>query len=133
MWKVSPGMIRRPFTNSSLETYDTSGCPGTWCSFLSWGCKSPNSCTADDEIVGLEMLAAHDQHMMLGEGFVQRSAGFAVDRLREIEAGDLGAGVIRQRRNGEGCHERSLHANILFSERYRRTGVRVKQPHVALG
>jgi hypothetical protein len=60
------------------------------------------------------MLAAHDEHMVLGEGFVQCRAGFAVDRPREIEVSDFGAAVIRQRRNGEGCHERSLHANICF-------------------
>jgi hypothetical protein len=80
------------------------------------------------EIAGRKMLAAHDQHMMIGEGLVQHDAGLAVDRPSEIEAGDLSASVICQRRDGERCHERSLHANILFAERYRRTGVRVKKP-----
>ena len=79
------------------------------------------------ELVRHEMLVAHHQHVMRGEGLVQRGAGFDVDRLLEIEADDLGAGVIGQRRDGEGCHERSLHAGILLSERYRRPGVTVKR------
>jgi hypothetical protein len=58
--------------------------------------------------------------MMLDEGFVQLSTRFAIDRLREIEARNLSAGVTRQRRNSEGRHECSLHANILFGKRYRR-------------
>jgi hypothetical protein len=47
---------------------------------------------------------------MLGEGAIERSAGFGIDRLGEIDAGNFSAGVIRQRRDGEGRHGKSSHA-----------------------
>ena len=62
------------------------------------------------EVFRREMLVAHDQHVMLGEGAIERGAGFGIDRLGEIDAGDFGAGVIRQRRDGEGRHGKSSHA-----------------------
>jgi len=57
-----------------------------------------------DELVGREMLVAHDQHVVVDEGLVERGARVGVDRLGEIEADHFGAGVIRQWRDGEGRH-----------------------------
>jgi hypothetical protein len=56
------------------------------------------------------MLVAHDQDVMLGKGAIERSAGFGIDRPGEVEAGHFGAGMIRQRRDGEGRHGKSSHA-----------------------
>jgi hypothetical protein len=56
------------------------------------------------ELIWREVLVAHDQHMMLGKGATQEGASIRVDRPRKIEADDFGAGVIRQGRDGEGCH-----------------------------
>jgi hypothetical protein len=39
--------------------------------------------------------------MMIDEGLVERGARLRVDRLREVEADDLGSGVIGQWRDGE--------------------------------
>src|ERR1700687_5929814 len=61
------------------------------------------------ELVRIEMLVAHDQYMMFGAGLVPRGAGFAIDRSPEIDAGDFGAGVSRERRNAEGRHGKSSH------------------------
>jgi hypothetical protein len=47
--------------------------------------------------------------VMVGEGAVERDAGLGIDRLGEIETGDFGAGVIGQRRDGEGRHGKSSH------------------------
>jgi hypothetical protein len=57
-----------------------------------------------DELVGREMLVAHDQHVMVDERLVERGARLGVDRLREVEPDDLGPGVVRQWRDGEGRH-----------------------------
>ena len=62
------------------------------------------------ELFRREMLVAHDQHMMLGKGAIELSAGFGIDRLSEVKARDFGAGAIRQRRDGEGRHGKSSHA-----------------------
>jgi hypothetical protein len=56
------------------------------------------------ELLRGEVLVAHHQHVMLGEGMVESGAGFRVDRLGEVEADDFGAGVIGQGRDGEGHH-----------------------------
>jgi hypothetical protein len=53
---------------------------------------------------------AHYQHVMLGEGAAQDGAVVGVDRLREVEADDLDAGVSRQRRDGERRHRMTLQA-----------------------
>ncbi len=42
---------------------------------------------------GGEFLVADHQHMMVGEGAVQRGPGLGVDALVQVEAADLGAGV----------------------------------------
>jgi hypothetical protein len=59
------------------------------------------------ELVRREMLVADHQHMTLGEGLVERVARIRIDRLREVETGNLGAGVLRKRRDGEGRHDTS--------------------------
>ncbi len=65
------------------------------------------------ELVRREVLVAHHQHVMLGEGAAQGGAVVRVDRLGEVEADDLDAGVIRQRRDGEGRHRMTLRAGGL--------------------
>jgi hypothetical protein len=65
---------------------------------------------------------------MLGESAIERGAGFGIDRLSEVETRNLGAGVIRQRRDGEGRHGRSSHA--VFVRKTLTLGAwRVKAPH----
>jgi hypothetical protein len=56
------------------------------------------------ELLRREVLVAHHQHVVLGKGTVELRAGFRVDRLREVEPGYFGAGVVGKGRNGEGCH-----------------------------
>jgi hypothetical protein len=50
------------------------------------------------------MLVAHDQNMVLDESLVDRGTGVGVDRPGEIKPGDFGAGMIAERRDGEGRH-----------------------------
>ena len=56
------------------------------------------------ELLRGEVLVAHHQHMMIGEGASESGAGVRVDRLGEVEANDFGGGVIRQGCDGEGRH-----------------------------
>jgi hypothetical protein len=44
-----------------------------------------------------EFLAADHQHMMIGKRAVQCRTGLGVDALVEVEAADLGAGVLGHR------------------------------------
>ena len=57
-----------------------------------------------DEIGRLVFLVAHDQHMVLRKGAVQRRAGLGIDRLRQVEAADLGAGIVRGQRRDRVRH-----------------------------
>ena len=75
------------------------------------------------------MLVAHDQDVMLGEGAIERGAGFGIDRLGEIDAGDFGAGVIGQRRDGEGRHGKSSHA-VFVCKTLSPDPRRVKEPPI---
>ncbi len=68
------------------------------------------------ELVRREVLIAHHQHVMLGEGAAQDSAVLAIDRPREIEAGDLDAGVRRQGRDGQ-RHCMTLYARVFSTKR----------------
>src|SRR5881227_4443971 len=61
------------------------------------------------ELLRREALVTDDQHVMVNESPVQGLAVLRLDRLPKIEAGHLGAGMIRQRRNGERGH-RFAHA-----------------------
>jgi len=61
------------------------------------------------ELLRREALVTDDQHVMVDESPVQGLAVLRLDRLPKIEAGQLGAGMIRQRRNGERGH-RFAHA-----------------------
>jgi len=56
------------------------------------------------ELIRPEVLLAHHQDMMIGEGAAQGGEVFRIDRRGEVETDDFGAGVIRQRRDGEGRH-----------------------------
>src|SRR6516162_2766832 len=56
------------------------------------------------ELLRREALVANDQHVMVDESPVQGLAVLRLDRLPKIEAGHLGAGMIRQRSNGERGH-----------------------------
>ena len=49
------------------------------------------------EIRRLVFLLADHQHMVLGPGAVERRLGLGIDRLRQVDARDLGPGVIGQR------------------------------------
>ena len=53
------------------------------------------------ELIRGEVLVAHHQHVMIGEGAAESGAGVGVDRLGEVEADNFGGGVIRQGRDGE--------------------------------
>src|SRR5262249_44670118 len=77
------------------------------------------------ELVGPKVLLAHHQHMMLGECAAQHRAVIGVDWMREVEAGDLDAGVRRQRRDVE-RHCTTLHARIV-AWTLEPGGARVKQ------
>jgi hypothetical protein len=59
------------------------------------------------ELVGREVLIAHDQNVMFDEGSIQSLAGISIDGLPEVETDDLGAGVFGERRDCEGRHRRS--------------------------
>ena len=61
------------------------------------------------ELLWREALVTDDQHVMADESLVQGLAVLRLNRLPEIEAGHLGPGMIRQRRNGEGCHRLRSH------------------------
>ncbi len=50
-----------------------------------------------DELRRREFLASDHQDMMIGERAVQRSMGLAIDALVEVEAANLGAGVLGHR------------------------------------
>ena len=63
------------------------------------------------ELLRREALVTDDQYVMVDESLVQGLAVLRLNRLPEIEAGHLGPGMIRQRRNGEGCHR--LHSHNL--------------------
>ena len=56
------------------------------------------------ELLRIEVLAAHYQHVMFDKVTIEPVAAFRVDRLGEVDAGDLGAGVLSQGRDGEGRH-----------------------------
>ena len=58
-----------------------------------------------------ELLAADHQHVMLGKGAVQRSAGFGVDPLVQVNAAHFGAGMRGQR------GDRVLHRLFPFPKR----------------
>jgi hypothetical protein len=62
------------------------------------------------ELIGREMLVAHDQNVMLGEGTIKLYARLRINGLGKVEADNFGAGVIGKRRDGEGSHGRCLHA-----------------------
>src|SRR5262245_40836511 len=63
----------------------------------------------DLELLRRKKLVAHHQHMMVDERSVEGGARVAVDRPREVKADDLGAGMIRQGCDREGCHGRPPH------------------------
>ena len=46
-----------------------------------------------EEILRPVFLVAHDKHMVLREGAVDRRPGFGIDRLGQVEAADFGSGV----------------------------------------
>ena len=56
------------------------------------------------ELIRREVLPPDNQHVTVNESPVQGIAVLWFDRLPEIEAGHLGAGMRGQRRNGEGSH-----------------------------
>jgi hypothetical protein len=60
------------------------------------------------ELLRIEVLLAHDQHVMLGKGAIEHGADFGVYRLGKIDPDYLGAGVAAQRGDGEGRHGRCL-------------------------
>ena len=47
------------------------------------------------ELVRRKMLVAHDQHVMLDKGAAQDGLVSGIDRLGEVEAGNLNPGVSR--------------------------------------
>jgi hypothetical protein len=57
-------------------------------------------------------LGAHDHHVMLDEGAAQDGLVSGIDRLGEVEPGDLDPGVSRERRDGQ-RHGMTLHASSL--------------------
>ena len=62
------------------------------------------------ELIRRKVLVAHHQHVMFGEGAAQDGVVVGVDRLCEVEADDLDAGVSRQRCDGERRHRMTLQA-----------------------
>ena len=56
------------------------------------------------ELIRREVLLPDNQHVTVDESPVQGIAVLWLDRLPEIEAGHLGAGMRGQRRYGEGSH-----------------------------
>jgi hypothetical protein len=64
------------------------------------------------ELLRGEVLVAHHQHMVIGEGATEGRAGVRVDRLGEVEADDFGGGVIRQGCDGEGRHGLILPSSV---------------------
>jgi hypothetical protein len=68
------------------------------------------------ELVRREVLVAHDQHVMLGEGAAQDGLVAGIDRLGEVEPGDLKPGVSRERRDGQ-PHGMTLDASSVSTGR----------------
>ena len=68
------------------------------------------------ELVRREVLVAHDQHVMLGEGAAQDGLVAGIDRLGEVEPGDLKPGARRERRDGQ-RHGMTLDASSVSTGR----------------
>src|SRR5262249_46036744 len=68
------------------------------------------------ELVRCKVLVAHDQHVTLDEGAAQDGLVSGIDRLGEIEPGDLKAGVSREKRDGQ-RHGMTLDASSVSTGR----------------
>ena len=77
VWKVSPGMMRLPFTMIVVGDVIDVGVAGDVLLFLVVKLQLTEQLRRSLELLRVEVLVAHDQDVMLGEGAIERGAGFA--------------------------------------------------------